>query len=165
MWMPFCVMFLQLKNIHLPLLLRYRHRYRPFIRFQSRNFRFPYFSRDIAEFWRRWHISSTTWFRDYIYIPLGGSRCAQWRGECFQTQGSSLCTEMYKINGKNKTWSETLMIWGLIGGVEPPSPNRSTTGNQSFFEKVNQAPTFGYTPTCFLRPHMHLGDRSWGLPH
>lgn len=39
-----------------------------------RNFAFPYFSRDIAEFWRRWHISLTTWFRDYIYIPLGGSR-------------------------------------------------------------------------------------------
>ncbi|MCB9227342.1 MAG: MBOAT family O-acyltransferase [Chitinophagales bacterium] len=38
------------------------------------NFAFPYFSRDIAEFWRRWHISLTTWFRDYIYIPLGGSR-------------------------------------------------------------------------------------------
>ncbi|MFI3306425.1 MAG: MBOAT family O-acyltransferase [Rikenellaceae bacterium] len=39
-----------------------------------RNFNLPYFSRDIAEFWRRWHISLTTWFRDYIYIPLGGSR-------------------------------------------------------------------------------------------
>lgn len=40
-----------------------------------RNFSFPYFARDIAEFWRRWHISLTTWFRDYLYIPLGGSRC------------------------------------------------------------------------------------------
>ena len=39
-----------------------------------RNFNVPYFSRDIAEFWRRWHISLTTWFRDYVYIPLGGSR-------------------------------------------------------------------------------------------
>ena len=38
------------------------------------NFAFPYFSRDIAEFWRRWHISLSTWFRDYLYIPLGGSR-------------------------------------------------------------------------------------------
>lgn len=43
-----------------------------------RNFNFPYFSRDIAEFWRRWHISLTTWFRDYIYIPLGGSRGTKW---------------------------------------------------------------------------------------
>ncbi len=39
-----------------------------------RNFNIPYFSRDIAEFWRKWHISLTTWFRDYLYIPLGGSR-------------------------------------------------------------------------------------------
>ena len=41
------------------------------------NFRVPYFSRDIAQFWRRWHISLTSWFRDYIYIPLGGSRCSR----------------------------------------------------------------------------------------
>lgn len=40
----------------------------------SRNFAYPYFSRDIAEFWRRWHISLTTWFKEYLYIPLGGSR-------------------------------------------------------------------------------------------
>lgn len=43
-----------------------------------KNFSFPYFSRDIAEFWRRWHISLTTWFRDYLYIPLGGSRGGTW---------------------------------------------------------------------------------------
>lgn len=41
------------------------------------NFRTPYFSRDMAEFWRRWHISLSTWFRDYLYIPLGGSRGAK----------------------------------------------------------------------------------------
>lgn len=44
-----------------------------------RNFNNPYFSRDIAEFWRRWHISLTTWFRDYVYIPLGGSRVNKWK--------------------------------------------------------------------------------------
>ncbi len=43
----------------------------------KRNFNFPYFSRDIAEFWRKWHISLTTWFRDYLYIPLGGSRVSK----------------------------------------------------------------------------------------
>ncbi|NSL90205.1 MBOAT family protein [Chitinophaga sp. Mgbs1] len=42
------------------------------------NFSFPYFSRDIAEFWRRWHISLSTWFRDYLYIPLGGSKGGTW---------------------------------------------------------------------------------------
>ena len=43
------------------------------------NFKTPYFSRDIAEFWRRWHISLSTWFRDYLYIPLGGSRVGKWK--------------------------------------------------------------------------------------
>ena len=43
-----------------------------------RNFAFPYFSRDIAEFWRRWHISLSTWFRDYLYFPLGGSQGGTW---------------------------------------------------------------------------------------
>ena len=43
------------------------------------NFRFPYFSRDIGEFWRRWHISLSTWFRDYLYIQLGGSKGSKWQ--------------------------------------------------------------------------------------
>ena len=42
------------------------------------NFRFPYFSRNIGEFWRRWHISLSSWFRDYLYIPLGGSKKGRW---------------------------------------------------------------------------------------
>ncbi len=44
-----------------------------------RNFAYPYFSRDIAEFWRRWHISLSTWFRDYVYIPLGGNKGNNWK--------------------------------------------------------------------------------------
>lgn len=43
----------------------------------TKNFDFPYFSRNISEFWRKWHISLMTWFRDYVYIPLGGSRCSK----------------------------------------------------------------------------------------
>ena len=43
------------------------------------NFRFPYFSRDLGEFWKRWHISLSSWFRDYLYIPLGGNRVSQYK--------------------------------------------------------------------------------------
>jgi alginate O-acetyltransferase complex protein AlgI len=43
------------------------------------NFKFPYFARDIGEFWRRWHISLSSWFRDYLYIPLGGSKKGKYK--------------------------------------------------------------------------------------
>ncbi len=43
------------------------------------NFDYPYISISVTEFWRRWHISLSTWFRDYVYIPLGGNRCAKWK--------------------------------------------------------------------------------------
>ena len=46
--------------------------------FGMSNFNFPYFSRDIGEFWRKWHISLSSWFRDYLYIPLGGSKGGKW---------------------------------------------------------------------------------------
>ena len=59
-----------------------------------RNFNFPYFSRDIAEFWRRWHISLTTWFRDYVYIPMGGAAVAP-RPESFATLSSFSCSVVY----------------------------------------------------------------------
>ena len=44
-----------------------------------RNFNYPYFSQSLTEFWRRWHISLSTWFRDYVYLPLGGSRVSPTR--------------------------------------------------------------------------------------
>ena len=45
----------------------------------TENFRRPYFAVCVTDFWRRWHISLSTWLKDYVYIPLGGSRCAKWR--------------------------------------------------------------------------------------
>ena len=71
-----------------------------------RNFYNPYFSRDIAEFWRRWHISLTTWFRDYVYIPLGGSRNGQWRTIANTFVVFLLCAIWHGAN-----W--TYMVWGV----------------------------------------------------
>ncbi len=72
-----------------------------------RNFNFPYFSRSIPEFWRRWHISLTTWFRDYIYFPLGGSRCDKWK----------IIRNVYIVWGISGLWhgaNWTFICWGLF---------------------------------------------------
>lgn len=71
-----------------------------------RNFSFPYFSRDIAEFWRKWHISLTTWFRDYVYIPLGGSRCAKWK-----VMRNTMI--IFLVSGLWHGANWTFVIWGL----------------------------------------------------
>ncbi len=71
-----------------------------------RNFNYPYFSRSIPEFWRRWHISLTTWFRDYIYFPLGGSRCDKWK----------IIRNVYIVWGISGLWhgaNWTFVCWGL----------------------------------------------------
>lgn len=69
------------------------------------NFNFPYFSRDIAEFWRRWHISLSTWFRDYVYIPLGGSKEGKWKG--FRNTMA-----IFLISGFWHGANWTFIIWG-----------------------------------------------------
>jgi len=70
------------------------------------NFNFPYISRSITEFWRRWHISLSTWFRDYVYIPLGGSRCARPR-QIFNLFVVWLLTGFWH----GAEW--TFLLWGL----------------------------------------------------
>ena len=72
-----------------------------------RNFAYPFFARDIAEFWRRWHMSLTTWFRDYLYIPLGGSRCGKWR-KVRNTFAIFLASGLW--HGAN--W--TFILWGAF---------------------------------------------------
>jgi D-alanyl-lipoteichoic acid acyltransferase DltB (MBOAT superfamily) len=74
------------------------------------NFAFPYFSRDIAEFWRRWHISLTTWFRDYVYIPLGGSR----RGIAASIRNTFI---IFILSGFWHGANWTFIIWGLLNAV------------------------------------------------
>lgn len=74
------------------------------------NFRTPYFSRNISEFWRRWHISLTSWFRDYVYIPMGGSRCSSGR-VIFNTFIVFLLSGLW--HGAN--W--TFVMWGAYNAV------------------------------------------------
>ena len=76
----------------------------------KRNFNVPYFSRDIAEFWRRWHISLNTWFVDYLYIPLGGSREGQWK-KVRNTFAIFLTSGLW--HGAN--W--TFIVWGAYHAV------------------------------------------------
>ncbi len=71
------------------------------------NFRFPYFSRDIAEFWRRWHISLSSWFRDYLYIPLGGSRDGK-----FKAVRNTFI--IFLVSGFWHGASWNFIIWGFI---------------------------------------------------
>lgn len=75
-----------------------------------RNFAFPYFSRDIAEFWRRWHISLSSWFRDYVYISMGGSRVPRSR-RIFNILVTFTVSGLW--HGAN--W--TFVVWGLLNGL------------------------------------------------
>ena len=75
-----------------------------------RNFAFPYFSRDIAEFWRRWHISLSTWFRDYLYIPLGGSKGGTW----MKVRNTFI---IFLVSGFWHGANWTFIIWGLLNAL------------------------------------------------
>lgn len=75
-----------------------------------RNFAYPYFSRDIAEFWRRWHISLSTWFRDYLYIPLGGSRGGGWK-----TIRNTFI--IFVVSGFWHGANWTFVIWGALNAL------------------------------------------------
>jgi D-alanyl-lipoteichoic acid acyltransferase DltB (MBOAT superfamily) len=115
-----------------------------------RNFAFPYFSRDIAEFWRRWHISLSTWFRDYVYIPLGGSR-----GNMAMKVRNTLIVFMVSGFWHGANW--TFIVWGAINALlflpliltnrnriylETPAQGRLFPSPR---EAVNIAFTFGMT--------------------
>ncbi len=75
-----------------------------------RNFSFPYFSRDIAEFWRRWHISLSSWFRDYLYIPLGGNQGGTWK----KIRNTFL---VFIISGFWHGANWTFIVWGLLHAI------------------------------------------------
>jgi len=75
-----------------------------------RNFNFPYFSRDIAEFWRRWHISLSTWFRDYLYIPLGGSLGGTW----MKVRNTFI---IFIVSGFWHGANWTFIVWGALNAI------------------------------------------------
>ncbi len=75
-----------------------------------KNFAFPYFSRDIAEFWRRWHISLSSWFRDYLYIPLGGSKV----GIYTKIKNTFI---IFLVSGFWHGANWTFIIWGGINAI------------------------------------------------
>ncbi len=75
-----------------------------------RNFAFPYFSRDIAEFWRRWHISLSSWFKDYLYIPLGGSSGGTW----MRVRNTFI---IFLVSGFWHGANWTFVIWGLLNAL------------------------------------------------
>ena len=75
-----------------------------------RNFAFPYFSRDIAEFWRRWHISLSSWFRDYLYIPLGGSKGGTW----MKVRNTLI---IFLVSGFWHGANWTFIIWGFLNAL------------------------------------------------
>ncbi|MEO7982898.1 MAG: MBOAT family protein [Bacteroidota bacterium] len=75
-----------------------------------RNFAFPYFSRNIAEFWRRWHISLSSWFRDYLYIPLGGSRGGIW----MKLRNIFI---IFLVSGFWHGANWTFIVWGLLNVI------------------------------------------------
>ncbi|PTT23612.1 membrane-bound O-acyltransferase family protein, partial [Chryseobacterium sp. HMWF028] len=75
-----------------------------------KNFSYPYFSRDIAEFWRRWHISLSSWFRDYLYIPLGGSKGGLW----MKVRNTFI---IFLVSGFWHGANWTFIIWGGLNAV------------------------------------------------
>jgi alginate O-acetyltransferase complex protein AlgI len=102
-----------------------------------RNFAFPYFSRDIAEFWRRWHISLSTWFRDYLYIPLGGSRGSTW----IKVRNIFI---IFTVSGFWHGANWTFIVWGALNAIYF-LPLLLTNNNRKNIEIVAQGkylPTF-----------------------
>lgn len=95
-----------------------------------RNFNFPYFSRDIAEFWRRWHISLSTWFRDYLYIPLGGSRGGIWN----KVRNTFI---IFIVSGFWHGANWTFIVWGALNAIYF-LPLLLTKNNRNNLETVAQ---------------------------
>ena len=103
----------------------------------KQNFAFPYFSRDIAEFWRRWHISLSTWFRDYLYIPLGGSRGGVWN----KVRNIFI---IFIVSGFWHGANWTFIVWGALNAIYflPIFLTNNNRNNLDIVAKGKYLPTF-----------------------
>lgn len=120
-----------------------------------KNFSFPYFSRDIAEFWRRWHISLSSWFRDYLYIPLGGSK-----GGLYSQLRNVLI--IFLVSGLWHGANWTFIIWGGINALcfiplvvfKLNRANTDTVAQNTFLPSIKEtiqiAITFGITVIAWV---------------
>ena len=127
------------------------------------NFQLPYIAEDIATFWRRWHISLSTWIRDYVYIPMGGSRCSYGEGlrNLFLTM--TICGLWH-----GAAWQ--FIAWGSLHGLAlianrewkrilEKSPDLNSVVSQAPFKVVNVCVTFLFVAACFVM------FRAPDLPH
>ena len=102
-----------------------------------KNFHFPYFSRDVAEFWRRWHISLNTWFRDYLYIPLGGSR----GGNYMRIRNTFI---IFLVSGFWHGANWTFIVWGGLNAlfIMPAIIFKTNRNNMDIVAKGRLLPSF-----------------------
>jgi D-alanyl-lipoteichoic acid acyltransferase DltB (MBOAT superfamily) len=94
-----------------------------------KNFNSPYFSTSIKEFWSRWHISLSTWFRDYVYIPLGGNRCSEAKRD-----RNLMITFLASGLWHGASW--TYVVWGALHGMAQVIENHIKINKKSIFAKV-----------------------------
>ncbi|MPT31401.1 MAG: MBOAT family protein [Chryseobacterium sp.] len=102
-----------------------------------KNFNFPYFSRDIAEFWRRWHISLSSWFKDYLYIPLGGSKGGNW----MRIRNTFI---IFIVSGFWHGSNWTFIIWGALNAlfIVPSMLMRTNRNNMDIVAQNAVLPNF-----------------------
>lgn len=118
------------------------------------NFKFPYFSRNISEFWRKWHISLSSWFKDYLYIPLGGSKHGKWKS-------IRNIIIIFLISGFWHGSSWKFIMWGFIQSLfflpsllirKKPNYQTDIVSENNFFPSIKELLQMGKTFLLFMTP-------------
>lgn len=129
-----------------------------------RNFAFPYFSRDIAEFWRRWHISLSSWFKDYLYIPLGGSKGGIW----MKIRNTFI---IFLVSGFWHGANWTFIVWGFLNAlyIMPSIIFNTNRNNLDIVARGKYLPTiqefFAILLTFFLTVFAWIFFRAANITH